>query len=216
MGSRIMHYCITSLLSQSLKLTDDSFFLGGLAPDVNRYMGHSHYYLTHFAKLNAFSQPITDYAYYIATYLSDHPSPFHLGYYFHLLSDDVWKEDIYYKKIKSLPHEEKRVALEKNYRDFWRLNGRIIDHFSLELRELDPPGISMPEIDSTYLPELIMELHRDFALKDEASGEDLEFLDFDEVLGVIEKSVKVCLDAYGKLIGEDIPRTRCDLKEGTE
>ncbi len=49
MGSRVMHYCITSLLSQSVNQTDDSFLLGGLAPDVHRYMGQSQYYLTHFA-----------------------------------------------------------------------------------------------------------------------------------------------------------------------
>lgn len=213
MGSRVMHYCITSLLSQSLNQTDDSFLLGGLAPDVHRYMGQSQYYLTHFAMKDELGNTITDRNTYLTKYLSDELSPFHLGYYFHLISDEIWKEDIYYKKIKCLHQKDRKAALEKNYRDFWRLNGKIIDHHSLQLRELEPASVNMHEIDSKYFPELIKALHRDFELKDEASSEGLEFLDFGDVLRVIDKSARVCLDAYAMLKKSALQRKNPDPVE---
>lgn len=198
MGSRVMHYYITSILNKSLGFTDDSFLLGGLAPDVHSYMGASHY-LTHFSKKDERGNTYIDYEEYVGKYLVDTNSPFHLGYYFHLIFDDIWKREIYYKKIKCLPLEQRGEALQKNYRDLWRLNGKIIDHYSLELMELQPILITMDEIECQYLPELINALNRDFKLKDAASGEALELLDFETVLSVIEESIRACLDAYSKL-----------------
>ncbi|WP_339321218.1 hypothetical protein [Paenibacillus sp. FSL W8-0194] len=38
MGSRVMHYCISTLLARELGIDDDQFLLGGIAPDVHKYM----------------------------------------------------------------------------------------------------------------------------------------------------------------------------------
>lgn len=163
---------------------------------MHTYMGASQYYISHFAFKNEQGQTETDYEEYRSKYLIPKTSPFHLGYYFHLISDEIWKMEVYYKKVKNLPPEARREALQKNYRDFWRLNGMIIDHYSLQLRDLKPIDVDMEEVDSRHFPKLINELSRDFELRDEASGEALELLDFDEVLRVLDKSVRACLDAY--------------------
>ena len=199
MGSRVMHYCITSLIGRSLGIDCGSFLLGGLAPDLHTYMGPSNYYLAHFAFRNNEGETETDYEQYRSKYLADKMSPFYLGYYFHLISDDVWKREIYYQKIKGLEPKKKKMALEKNYRDFWRLNGKIIDHYSLELQKLTPIAVVMDEIDHGFFPQLIQALYRDFELKDEASGEVLEILDLAEVLSIIDTSAELCLDAYASL-----------------
>ncbi len=195
-----MHYSITSMIGAQLHVYDQAFFLGGLAPDLHSYMGTSHYYVSHFAFKNEQGKTLTNYEQYRSKYLVGEISPFHLGYYFHLISDDVWKREVYYKKVKHLPSEARREVLQKNYRDFWRLNGMIIDHFSLDLRDLRSLDVAMEEIDSRHFPQLISALHRDFELRNEASGEELELLDFDKVLGVLNKSVEACLDAYSVLI----------------
>jgi hypothetical protein len=119
--------------------------------------------------------------------------PFFLGYYYHLLSDCIWLDEIYFKKIKWLPQLEKKVAQEKYYRDFWRLNGKLIDYYSLELGLIEINPINIDEIDYRYLPELIKDIAYDFEMKDEAKEQDLEILDFNEVLEVIEKSVRACV-----------------------
>ena len=200
MGSRIMHYCISSLLSRCLDFHDSSFLLGGIAPDLHSYMGPSHYHLTHFSRRDENGNTQTDYSAYIGKYLTGTMTSFHLGYFFHLISDDIWKKEIYYKKVKGLPPEEREEALGKNYRDFWRLNGQIIDYHSLQLETLRPFAPHMDEIDPGHFPQLIAALHGDFERKNEVDREELEFLDFWEVLAVIDQSVKTCLDAYDVLI----------------
>jgi hypothetical protein len=162
-------------------------------------MGTSHYYVSHFAFRNEKGQTETNYEQYRSKYLFREISPFYLGYYFHLISDDIWKREVYYKRVKHLPPEARREALQKNYRDFRRLNGMIINHYSLHLRELKAIDVDMDEIDSRHFPKLINALHGDFVLSDEASGEELELLDFAEVLHVIDESVRTCLEAYAVL-----------------
>ncbi|MCR2806914.1 hypothetical protein [Paenibacillus soyae] len=193
MGSRIMHYCITSKINARLKLDEAPFLLGGLAPDLNKYMNQQKS-ISHFAKYDANGVIYTDYNAFFDKYLINRQSPFHIGYYFHLISDEVWLRDIYFKKIKYLPTEEKKEAQQKYYRDFWRLNGKLIDHYSIALKQFLVEPVDIDEVDYSYLPELIHDLSRDFERMNEAKEEQLELLDFDEVIQVLEKSIQTCLE----------------------
>ncbi|MDR9854704.1 hypothetical protein RJP21_13900 [Paenibacillus sp. VCA1] len=193
MGSRVMHYCISTLLAQELGIDDDQFLLGGIAPDVHKYM-NAPKKDSHFIILQTESEFACDYRGFCQKYEHHMKDPFFLGYFYHLISDDIWVKEIYYKKIKWLPQPEKKEAQGKYYRDFWRLNGKLIDRYALTLKPLDAEAVRMDEIDYTYLPELIRDLKSDFAMKDEAKDEALEILRFDEVIEVLESSVKACLD----------------------
>ncbi|WP_337101241.1 hypothetical protein [Paenibacillus sp. YIM B09110] len=193
MGSRVMHYCIQSLLSERLDINDPQFFLGGIAPDANKPPGgpkiESHFLLTGAdgivkSDLRAFRQK----------YMSEQQLPFYLGYYCHLISDEVWVEDIYYPKIKYLPQPEKKRAQESYYRDFVRLNGMLIDHYGLVLQKLDVAPVDIDEIDYRMLPMLVDDLYGDFERKDETMDQQLELLTFDEVIVSLERSVAVCLE----------------------
>jgi hypothetical protein len=198
MGSRIMHYCISSLLDKELEILDKNlFFLGGIAPDVNKNMGvpkaRSHF----FKQLNNGLISV-DYVTFYKKYLTHKKSDFHLGYYFHLISDQIWIDDIYYKLIKWLPIDEKNEAQKKYYRDFWRLNGKLIDYYNLPRKEFSIEPVLIEEIDNAYLPDLINELNNDFDQMNHAKHEDLEVLKFDVVTGVLEKSVETCLKEYSR------------------
>lgn len=193
MGSRIMHYCISSLVNEKLRLQEDQFLLGGLAPDLNKYMNQPKMD-SHFAKCNANGIFYTDYEAFYDKYLINQGSPFHIGYYFHLISDEIWLREIYFKKIKWLPPEEKKEAQQKYYRDFWRLNGKLIDHYSIELKQHFVEPVAIDEIDYRYLPALIRDLKRDFEFMNDAKDEPLEILSFEEVIRVLEESVRICLE----------------------
>jgi hypothetical protein len=206
MGSRIMHYCIASMVNKSLRIQDTAFYLGSLAPDVHAYMGTSQYHATHFSLRSKQGETYTDYGVFISKYLTGRPSPFHLGYYFHLIADEYWRKEFYYKKVKCLSPKEQQEALQKNYRDFWRLNGRIIDHHSLKLHDLNPGGAGdlMDEMDHRHLPKLIQALRRDFEQKDAAKDEELEFWHFAEVLDFLDQSARACLEAHRHLIEQGL------------
>jgi hypothetical protein len=196
MGSRIMHYCITTLLSERLAIRDNGFLLGGLTPDVHKYMGAPKQ-PSHFLKRDAEGQSYCESEALLEKYPLDQAAgSFYLGYYFHLLSDDIWLKDIYYKKIKGLPPEEKQEAQKQYYRDFWRLNGKLIDYYSLELIIPDVVPVAIDEIDTSYLPLLLKDLERDFEAGGSAKTEPLELLDFAEIIQVLEKSVACCMDVF--------------------
>lgn len=192
MGSRIMHYCITARLADELKIQDDQFLLGGIAPDVHKNM-NTPKAISHFVKTSHDGQIFADYAGFYDKYLEFMSEPFYLGYYYHLLSDVIWVEEIYKKKIKWLPQPEKKEAQLKYYRDFWRLNGKLIDYYSIEYKLLDVNPVEIEEIDYRHLPDLIKDLEADFERKDEAKELELEILDLEEVIDILELSVKECL-----------------------
>jgi len=191
MGSRVMHYCITSLLAKELHIEDELFMLGGIAPDVHKYRNEPKS-KSHFFSIDEHGMLRTEYDRFIEKYFNRAIHPFHLGYYFHLLSDSIWLDDIYYKKIKWLPQPEKKEAQIKYYRDFWRLNGKLIEYYQLEFNPIEVIPIELEEIDYRSLPSLLNDLASDFDRKDEAKDESLELLDFNEVIDAIEKSVLVC------------------------
>lgn len=191
MGSRMMHYCISAVLMKQMKIEDSQFLLGGLAPDVyESSTGKKEH--SHFTKKDSNGISYIDYRGFYEKYLTAGKPPFHLGYYCHLITDDIWLKDIYYKKIKWLPADQKVEAKQRYYRDFWRLNGRLRDHYAVELVPLQACRQDIGEIDSSLLELLIGELERDFAMADSVKDQELEVLDFPEVIATLEKTIAIC------------------------
>jgi len=187
-----MHYCITSLLAKELQIDDDQFLLGGIAPDVHKNM-NAPKSISHFIRADRDGKFFADYTGFSEKYLNHMKDPFYLGYFYHLISDVIWVEEIYNKKIKWLPQPDKKEAQLMYYRDFWRLNGKLIDYYSLEIKPLAVKLVEIEEIDYRYLPELIKNMEVDFTMKDEAKEQELEILNFYEVVAVLEKTVSECV-----------------------
>ncbi|WNQ13845.1 hypothetical protein MJA45_12765 [Paenibacillus aurantius] len=200
MGSRMMHYAITVLLQRELGIENELFQLGGIAPDVHKNMNVPKP-LSHFlVKEEGRSYP--DYAAFQAKYKPDESTPFHLGYYFHLVSDDLWVRRIYHPRIGLLPQPAKKEAQQQSYRDFWRLNGKLADHYGLQWRSsaIDPALIgTIEEIDPLFLPALQEDMSQDFARMEEAKQEELELLGLAEVHDLLVESVQLCLELYSKI-----------------
>ncbi|WP_054957324.1 hypothetical protein [Paenibacillus dakarensis] len=192
MGSRIMHYCVTTRLAKELNIDDEQFFLGGIAPDVNKNM-NTPKTISHFVKTDKEGQFFADYIGFHNKYQKHMNEPFYLGYYYHLITDVIWVEEIYKKKIKWLPQPDKKEAQLKYYRDFWRLNGKLIDYYSIVYNPMEVKPVEIEEIDYRYLPELIKDLEFDFVKRDEAKDQELEILQFEEVIEVLERTVRECV-----------------------
>jgi hypothetical protein len=195
MGSRVMHYCVSTILTQKLNINDSQFLLGGLAPDVHKGMGELKD-ISHFMKKDEGGVGYVDHHSFYDKYLINNTTPFSLGYYFHLLTDDIWLKEVYYKKIKWLPQDIKSEAKRQYYRDFWILNGKLIDYYCLELLPLNHQPVEISEIDYLLLPELVNDLESDFIMADCVKGEPLEILEMDEVIQVMEKTVTSCIASW--------------------
>lgn len=193
-GSRVMHYAIATLIGRELGLQKDAFILGSLAPDAHQLSSSELKKHSHFMKNDAEGISYVDYRAFYQKYLAVEKNPFHLGYYVHLVSDSIWLADVYFKKVKWLPAEIKQEAKKQYYRDFGRLNGKLIDHYLLELKELR--GASLSEVDEIPLASLVPligELEGDFRNAALVKAEPLEILDLEEVVRTINKTVEVCL-----------------------
>jgi len=192
-----MHYCISSIISKRLGLSNE-FILGGIAPDVHPYMSvYKPKDITHFVDRDENGKGKVNYLRYYNKYKLLLHEPFYLGYLCHLISDVVWS-DSYFKIIEHMSTEEKRETLKISYRDFWRLNGRMMKRYSLEYNQLLlPKHIKIAEINlELYLPSLLDWIQKDFLYDEKDAKEPLELFDDDnnQIIDYIDKSVNKCME----------------------
>ncbi|QSO53577.1 zinc dependent phospholipase C family protein [Alicyclobacillus curvatus] len=193
MGSRIMHYCIASLLADKLDIKNrDNFMLGGIAPDIHRLMGVSKD-VTHFKDPDDHGGSRINYVRFYTMYRDVMKNqPFYLGYLCHLISDVVYL-DTYFKIVPySVFAEQWTEKLQASYRDFGRLNGRIIKQYALTLCNHAVPSVSIQGYNADYIPALLREVRNDFEINDALMLEPLEIFNDDnsEITDYIRKSVE--------------------------
>lgn len=201
MGSRIMHYCIASLLADKLKPEPRSdFLLGGIAPDIHGLMGVPKG-KTHFKDVDETGKNRINLDRFLRTYETRLAEPFYLGYFCHLISDQVWL-DFYLEKVAYSSRGQWQADLEKSYRDFQRLNGRIIKQYGLTNEPLTIPAFEIDGYAKNHLPTLIAELEADFQHDITLSREPLEVYadDDSEIIQYIEQSVSRCLERLAEVI----------------
>lgn len=87
LGSRIMHYCISFIIAERLKINNkNEFMLGGIAPDIHGLMGVEKG-VTHFKDRDKDGESYINYMRFYETYEYIINKPFYLGYLCHLISD---------------------------------------------------------------------------------------------------------------------------------
>ncbi len=195
MGSRLMHYCIAALIESRLGWHSPEFMLGNLAPDVAEYgVRDQNKRQSHFIRLDSAGEGFFDLERFAARYLREQRSLFHIGYYFHLLSDDLWIKHIYIPTIHHLPADERAEAKQRYQRDLNKLGGRLMAHYHLQYIDLEHEVMSMPEADLTMLPHLVEDLKSDIEYSvQESEPEPLEILEWEAVTNALDYTVEACL-----------------------
>ncbi|ACT01697.1 hypothetical protein [Paenibacillus sp. JDR-2] len=195
MGSRMMHYCITSEINKHIYSSQESrIHLGGLAPDLTHpvYAPKS---VTHFVRINGEGKKKTDYEFFVQKYNESFNDSFYVGYLSHLVADHIWYEMMYLKLIKALPEEERQAAIDKGYRDFRRLNKLLLRDYPIS------PPAEIPVIDNVridglypeYLPDITKQLINDFHIEEPVTPDDLEIYSLDAILEYIRLSIEETL-----------------------
>lgn len=187
-----MHYCIATMIAEKINISGRSeFLLGGIAPDIHGLMGVAKG-ITHFKERDEVGKNHINYKGFYETYRELINEPFYLGYLCHLISDWVWN-DMYFKKVKFVSSEQWNQSLQATYRDYAKLNGRIIRHYSLAIHELKIPDfkINIEQYDVNFLPSLVGLLVKDFEIDESHMNEPLELFENDnrEIIDYINKSV---------------------------
>ncbi|MWC30806.1 zinc dependent phospholipase C family protein [Paenibacillus sp. MMS18-CY102] len=190
MGSRIMHLLIANKIAECLSIEDKTaFLLGGIAPDAASSKDLSHFFQ---GELQDYSRSI-DYKGFLDKYHSQAESLYILGYYTHLIADDLWLKGFYVPWLKNRMEVDKEVA-GLYHNDFRLLNGKLLEYYGIrdELkRSLGGRAaiFDLEEVSSADVAQFIPYALADMEYDKDALDEKLNVFTFNQIVGYIETSV---------------------------
>ncbi|MEO2260416.1 zinc dependent phospholipase C family protein [Paenibacillus amylolyticus] len=194
MGSRIMHLVIANRIADSLSIKDKTpFLLGSIAPDAVSSKDSSHFFA---GEVQDFSRNV-DYKGFIHKYRSQAEDLYVLGYFTHLLADDIWLKGFNLPWLKNRMDAD--AGLYKLYHnDFRILNGKLLEHYGYtdELRRslnYIPTLSELDEVKSKDVEKFVPYVLGDMEYDNAILNEDLNVFTFNQIVGYLETSVDMGL-----------------------
>lgn len=194
MGSRIMHLIIGNKIAKSLPIEDrTSFLLGSIAPDAVSTKDESHFFI---GEHQDYSRSV-DYKGFLHKYSSQADSLYILGYYAHLIADDIWLKGFYLPWLRNRMEAKKEIQ-NSYYNDFQILNGKLLEYYGFrdELRNISyllPSIFDLQEVKSKDVEDFIPYVLGDMEYDKEVINEELNVFTFNQIIGYIETSVDLGL-----------------------
>ncbi|MDI2588529.1 hydrolase [Psychrobacillus sp. NEAU-3TGS] len=194
MGSRIMHLVIANRIAESLTIEDrPTFLLGGIAADAVTTKDISHFFK---GEVQDYSRSV-DYKGFMHKYSSHVENPYILGYFSHLIADDIWLKGFYLPWLKNRMEENKEI-LNLYHNDFRLLNGKLLEYYGfkndLKVAITNLPAIlDLEEVKSEDVEKFIPYVLGDMEYDKEVVNEKLDVFTLDQIIGYVETSVDLGL-----------------------
>lgn len=197
MASAIIHVAIAKKVNEKLKLNNDEFLLGAIAPDTGKLV-YGNRLITHFVNSNN----EIDINNFLNKYSNKLDTAYEMGYYVHLLSDIYWENDFIIKYIvDDLVKYKDGLVVKTNkeelkyllYNDYTNLNKLLIEHYNIDLsflkKNYDNIKNDIDEISVSDVNKLLDQM----LLISTRIPEDKEYiLDIDPVIEFIDNvSIKI-------------------------
>lgn len=198
-----MHYCIGNEILKSVGLNLSLFTIGNLSPDAHDGSTHGNAY-AHYKtayKFGVDKYPVVDLEAFKSKYLLKTYDDFILGYYCHLITDNMWSKSVYFEYIEG--HEDERnTRVEMFYNDYFTLNKVLLERFNLNNVILHvPEQISIEEITSENLQRVVHEFYNDFNRINK--NEVLTILNIQFILNFIRNAAEECLQEIKDLMKKE-------------
>ncbi|PKR76771.1 hydrolase [Halalkalibacillus sediminis] len=190
MGSRIMHLVIANRIAEQLSIEDrTAFLLGGIAPDAVSPKDLSHFFE---GDVDDYSRSI-DYDRFLDKYSSNAGSHYLLGYYTHLIADDIWLKGFYLPWLKNRMEADEDLFYSY-HNDFRLLNGKLLEYYghNAELRNNLRNGAAifdLQEVKSSDVEDFIPYVLGDMDYDMEVLEEELNVFTLKQIIGYVETSV---------------------------
>lgn len=162
MASAIMHICIAKKVNEKLKKSEKNLLIGSIAPDICKYIDVDRH-TTHFTRGESRIPKSKD---FIEKYPNFYSSDYELGYYIHLLSDEIWFGE-YLKKAFDEKNSAETMSKYENfteeiYKDYINLNIPLIEYYNLDLKvfyeEFNPISSEVSEVPTEKLNLIVDEM----------------------------------------------------------
>ncbi len=201
MASTIIHYTISNLILNKLTIRNKEQFLLGasLGPDASSHEDGT-YDVAHFLSysLDGMRKGI-DWIKFAEKYKNEiMTDDFVLGYFCHLIQDALWFHDLVDKYIRCYAGEEKKLAYQRGYHDYDRLNYLLINKFGLKKMHFDEVKSHLDEISVNKLILGKNDFEQWFLSKP-CKKDELDIYDWDIIVEYINNSVNLCLSEISLL-----------------
>lgn len=211
MGSRIMHLIIADKVSKRLDMSDTrEVLLGGIAPDAA--FGRARKDASHFfgGDLDDGTR-FVDYHAFKERYPQAVEDAFGLGYFIHLIADDVWLKRIYFKNDLKRRVDRDPTLLERWHSDFRKMNSRLLEQYGAnDLQEiLAGAELSKNPVEEIRKDDLRLfkeETLGDFIYSKDELVKELEVYSWEEVLSYIEEAADKAAEECALLLKDSARR----------
>lgn len=204
MASRLMHIAVCSQLEKVLDIKDlNRFRVGQILPDAILSKNKADFN-THFTKTyDNNSRKIMDFSDFFEKYKEKIKNDdLYLGYYFHLIEDDIFRVILYYD-VGMLSKRGNPDFMQMLYKDYHILNNYLVKKYSLKNDLYEPDNFDIEKINEIApfeVADFIKAMDVDF--NEKISGE--KTIHFTEYFAdtFIKKCTSVCVDEYNALLNE--------------
>lgn len=192
MGSRMMHLLIANRIAERFSIEDQAaLLLGGIAPDAVTSKEVSHFFT---GDVTDYSRSI-DYEGFLRKYHSQQESYYILGYYTHLIADDIWLKGFYLPWLKNRMEANENLG-ELYHNDFRLLNGKLLEHYGSKddlkkLLQVVTPISDLEEVMAKDVEKFLPYVFEDMKYDKEAVNEKLRVFTFEQIVGYIETSIEI-------------------------
>lgn len=189
-----MHLVIANKIAESLLIEDrTSFLIGGIAADAASNKDLSHFFR---GEVQDYSRNV-DYKEFLNKYNSLLENPYILGYFTHLIADDIWLKGFYLPWLRNRMKDNKEI-LNLYHNDFRLLNGKLLEcyGFTDELRKMlsnFPAILDLEEVKSADFEKFVPYVLGDMEYEKEVINNKLDVFTFNQIIGYIETSVELGL-----------------------
>jgi hypothetical protein len=190
MGSRVMHYIIANQIAERFSVKDKvSFILGGISPDAVAPKDLSHFFT---GEVSDYTRSI-DYGGFLEKYDTAKHTSFILGYYTHLIADDIWLKGFYLPWLKNRMENDPTIFNEY-HRDFQLLNGKLLNYYGVEMDilqdwEKNSSIFDLEEVKTSDISKFVPYVLGDMDYNKEDIDQKLTVFTFEQILGYVETSI---------------------------
>lgn len=204
MGSRMMHLIIAKRISEQLTFQDrSSFLIGSIAPDAVVTKNESHFFV---GEIRDYTRRI-DYGGFLDKYNEHAQSPYVLGYYAHLIADDIWLRGFNLSWLRNRMEVDQELY-QRSHNDFRLLNGKLLEHYQYtdELKEMlrkNYSVIDLEEVNSNDVESFVPHALGDMEYDKVSIHEQLKVFTFMQIVGYIETAVDLAVLKLSSLVHEN-------------
>ena len=198
MGSRLMHTIIGHEIATRIGVADtSSFIIGAFAPDAVAPKDFSHFYK---GDSNDYTRSI-DYQAFLHKYNTCNDNPYILGYYTHLIADNIWLKGFFLPWLKNRL-ENDSTLLDRYHNDFKLLNSKLVSHYNTDRHLIKgilgtAQPMELEEVSITQLSSFIPYVEQDMKLLQ--TDEPLQVFTMEMIIGYIETSIDMGIKSIKQL-----------------